>query len=692
VTRLRRRHGIAGTILIIVVVVGLALAAAAQTGARGSAALAATTQPLVQGTDVSNLTQTSTQTINWPNVKAAGMSFVGIMAYDGASVPNQYYASQVTGAQAAGLYVMPYVVADPLKVATGTEQFTEKAWPAISAVSGANYKGGQYLPVVLDMESQPLVTSEACYGLTQAQMVTWIGQFIAAANKQTGLSTVVYSNPNWWQACTGNTKVVSVIDEPLWIADYGVASPAIPPGWPGYTFWQSSDSASVNGISGAADLDNMLGAPPTVTASAGASGSIQLETLNSLAGQSVSYAPVGSLPSYLTLSAVGKLSWSSSAAVGEHSVTVTPTSTAATPATVIPSSLAVTVRVHGAIAVANTARSSTAGTPVWFRITTSGPDQNAGVAPTLKATGLPTGVSMNTAGVITGWPTRYGTFKVIVTASDALGGTGTSTFTWTVKAAATAGTAAQVKQNGGSGKCLNDPSSTSANGTLINLSTCTGASPQRWTLVQDGTLRAGGKCLQVVGNGTANGTKVELEACNSDDGSQVWQASTYGQILNQQSGKCLDVAVTSAANGTQPVIWTCANSTTQPNEHWLRPAAPLTSGEPGKCVGTSGTAAVLATCSTTTWQHWQPQANGTVSVNGWCLTDGGTAAGSKLSLLAAASCANATTDKWKLVPDGLIASELVNTASGLCAADPATGTQLVIEPCANSATSTWRFE
>ena len=76
--------------------------------------------------------------------------------------------------------------------------------------------------------------------------------------------------------------------------------------------------------------------------------------------------------------------------------------------------------------------------------------------------------------MITGWPTRYGTFKVTVSASDALGGTGTASFTWTVKAAAAAGIAGQIRQIGGSGKCLNDASSNSANGTLINLSTCTG--------------------------------------------------------------------------------------------------------------------------------------------------------------------------------------------------------------------------
>jgi GH25 family lysozyme M1 (1,4-beta-N-acetylmuramidase) len=678
VIRLRRRHGIAGTILIVVIVVGLALAAAAQSGARESAARAATTQPVVQGTDVSNLTTVS----SWPEVAAAGMSFVGIMAYDGASVSNPSYASQVTGALQAGLYVMPYVVADPLKVATGADQFTEKAWPAISAVSGANYKGGRYLPVVLDLESQPLVTSEACYGLTQAQMVTWISQFIAAANKQTGLSTIVYSNPNWWQACTGNTTAFA--GDPLWIADYGVTSPAIAPGWAGYTFWQSSDSGSVNGIAGAADLDNMLGGPSTVTA--GTTGSVQLETLNSLAGQSVSYAPAGSLPSGFTLSSAGRFSWSS-APVGTYSVNFTPTDAAAT---VTPSSLAVNLRVHGAIAVASAARSSTAGTPVWFKVTTSGPDQNAGVGPTLKATGLPAGVSMNSAGVVAGWPTRWGTFKVAVTASDALGGTGSASFTWTVKAAPDAGTAGPIRQDGGSGKCLDDPSGKTANGTGVDLWSCAGKSNQSWTVVQDGTLRTGGKCLQTVGNSTASGAKLELEPCNSDDGSQLWEAAADGQLVNPLSAKCLDVTAASAANGTRPVIEPCANSTSQANEHWLRPAAAIVSGQPTQCIATSGTAVVLATCANVSPQHWQPQPDGTIRLGGKCLLEGGATVRSTISI---GSCSGAAATKWKLVSAGPIATELVNTASGLCASVPPTGTRsLVIAACASAAATTWHVE
>ena len=60
---------------------------------------------------------------------------MGIMAYDGASFSDPIYGWQVTGALGQGLYVMPYVVADPLKVATGNGwQFTQHAWRAINGV------------------------------------------------------------------------------------------------------------------------------------------------------------------------------------------------------------------------------------------------------------------------------------------------------------------------------------------------------------------------------------------------------------------------------------------------------------------------------------------------------------------------------------------------------------------------------
>ena len=689
--RLRRRHRIAGTIFIVVIAVGLAVGLVAQTGSRGSAALASVTP--VQGTDVSSLQGASTS-INWAEV-AGSERYIAIKASEGNYYTDPDYSGDVASAAAAGLYVMPYVFANPYESNASNQNAgngwgnvqADDGWKVIAGATPAYQSSALMLPVVVDLENDPYVNSEtnsnACYGVSQSTMVAWITAFINEMKKDSGKTPIIYTTTSWWDSCTGDST--SFKADPLWIASYGVTVPSIPAAWSNLTFWQYSNSGAVPGIGGQVDLDSL--GPTQISAIDTAIPAEQIRTLSSLDTGVVSsgYTATG-LPPGLSISATGVITGTPTT-LGQYGVTVTP------PAGAVPSSMSFTWTIRGAIAIANaTNRSSAVGTPAWFKITTSGPDQNAGYAATLSVSGLPAGVSMSPAGIITGWPTRWGTFKVTVSASDAIGGIGRASFTWTVTAASTAGQAGAIRQIGGSGKCLNDPSSTSASGTIVNLETCATASGQHWTLAGDGTLRIGGKCAQVVGNGTANGAKIELEPCNSNDGSQVWQASTYGRLLNQQSGKCLDVAVTTAANGTQPVIWTCSSSTTQPNEHWLRPAAPLTSGEPGKCVGTAGTEAVLAPCANSVWQRWQPQANGTVSINGWCLSENGASAGSTLSLVASASCANAGTDKWQLLPDGLIATELVNTASGLCAADPASGAQLVIEPCTATATSTWRLQ
>jgi GH25 family lysozyme M1 (1,4-beta-N-acetylmuramidase) len=687
VIRLRHRHGIAGTILIVVVVVGLALATAAQTASRGSAALAAITP--VQGTDVSSLQGAS---INWTDV-AGAERFVAVKASEG----NYYtdtpdYGDDVTAAAAAGLYVMPYVFANPYESNAsnpnagngwGTVQ-ADDGWKVIGAVTTPAYKTSDLmLPVVVDLENDPYINTETnsnqCYGLSQPTMVAWVTAFINEMKKDSGKTPIIYTTTGWWDSCTGDSSAFKA--DPLWIASYGVSVPSIPSVWSNLTFWQYSESGSIAGIGGAVDLDSL--GPTQNSLVNTAIPAEQIQTLSSLAAQAIpsGYTATG-LPPGLTISASGQVTGKPTA-VGNYQVTVSP------PAGAAPSSMSFPWTVHGTITPSVPAITSNAGTAVWHQVTTSGPDQNDGVAPTLSATGLPTGLSMNSAGLITGWPSRWGTFKVTVSASDALGGTGSASFTWTVKAPADAGTAGQIRQNGGSGRCLDDPSGKTTNGTVIQLWSCTGKANQRWTLVQDSTLRTGGMCLGTVGNSTSSGAKVQLEPCNSDDGAQLWQAATDGQLDNPQSGKCLDVTAASAANGAQPVIEPCANSTSQANEHWLRPAAPITSGQPYKCVGTSGTAAVLATCANSSSQRWQPQSDGTVRVNGQCLVEGGATVGATLSI---GSCSKETANEWKLVSAGGIATELVNVASGLCASIPASGTQLVITACAKVATTTWRLE
>jgi hypothetical protein len=330
-------------------------------------------------------------------------------------------------------------------------------------------------------------------------------------------------------------------------------------------------------------------------------------------------------------------------------------------------------------------RTTTAGSPVSLRVTAADQDGSS-YPPSFSASGLPPGLTISSSGVITGWPYKPGTYTVKVSASDGLYASGSMSFTWTIAAAGNVGVTGTIRQVGGSGKCLDDPNSSTANGTHVDLRTCNGHSNQTWTTVQDGTIRVLGKCLDVIGESTSNGAKLQLWTCNSGDGAQQWRAGAGGALVNSQSGRCLHVPVASAADGTQPVISGCANIG---NQHWLRPAAKVLSGEPGACLGISGSTVELIGCPSTAAQHWLASADGTLRVGSKCLTETGTTAGSGLVI---GSCTGAAATKWKLLGAGPVAVELASAASGLCVTTPvvANGAKLVIKPCAATPAATWQ--
>jgi GH25 family lysozyme M1 (1,4-beta-N-acetylmuramidase) len=661
-------------------IAGLAIPAATATPATS-----ATIAP-ASGVDVSPFT-----TINsWTQVRQAGNSFAGVEATF-AKKPASTYAADVEAATAAGLYVMPYAFVfpyDPTHYGTVDQQAQAAVNTVNSVTSPAYGSSSLMLPLVVDIEPDPYYQSEGttqCYGLTQQAMVNWIQTFINDVSSL-GKTPIIYTLTSFWNTCTGNSTAFSRY--PLWLASWGVSNPSLPSGWNNYTFWQYTSSGTVSGIQGGTDLD-YLGPVQQVSQTGTPIGPVQLRTLTSLNGQSVSYtAPpsgtAGSLPPGLTMSPSGQITGTPSG-VGQYTVMVTPS------AGTVPSSMTFTWDVHGAITVNSPGnRTTTAGTPVSLRIGTSGPDQNAGFAPALKSAGLPPGLTMSSSGLITGWPYIPGTYTVKITASDGLGGAGSTSFTWKVGAAGNSGTAGTIRQVGGSGKCLNDPGSATANGTKPNMWTCNGKSYQNWTIVQDGTIRMAGKCLDMAGTGSAVDTPVQLWTCNSGNGAQQWQAGSYGELVNPQSGKCLYIPANSAANGTKPTVHACSNDV---RHHWLRPAAPVVSGEPGKCLAVSGSAVELVTCANVASQHWVAESNGTVELSGKCLTENGTTAGSQLSL---ASCSGASSQKWTVVSAGRIATELKSAASGRCVSVPSTstasGTKLVIESCAANPAGTWHVE
>ncbi|MEW2618708.1 putative Ig domain-containing protein [Streptomyces sp. NPDC048106] len=93
-------------------------------------------------------------------------------------------------------------------------------------------------------------------------------------------------------------------------------------------------------------------------------------------------------------------------------------------------------------------QSTTTGSSVSLSIKAS---DSAGAALTYSASGLPTGLSINSStGVISGTASTAGTYQVTVTAKDSTGATGSTSFTWTVGTSGGSGcTSSQLLSNPG---------------------------------------------------------------------------------------------------------------------------------------------------------------------------------------------------------------------------------------------------
>jgi alpha-galactosidase len=115
-----------------------------------------------------------------------------------------------------------------------------------------------------------------------------------------------------------------------------------------------------------------------------------------------------------------------------------------------------------------------------------------------------------------------------------------------------------------SGRCLDVPTSNTANGTQPVIWDCNNAANQRWT-ASGQTLQSLGKCLDSPTGATA-GTKVQLWDCNGGT-NQQWTFQSNGTIRNSQSGLCLDVDRNLTANGTLTLQWTCTGVA---NQQWSR--------------------------------------------------------------------------------------------------------------------------
>ena len=289
----------------------------ARSGGQTAAASALPGGAAVRGIDVASWEHPRGALINWTQVARAGYKFAFIKASEGNYYANPYYATDLSQAKAAGLYVTGYHFAVP-NVSSGANQ-------ADYAVKQARYSAdGRTMPLALDIEYNPY--GGTCYGLTAARMVAWISAFIAEVRRLTGQLPIIYSTADWWRSCTGNTGTFD--SDPLWIAAPRASPGPLPSGWRDWTFWQYTSSGLVPGVTGKVDVSyfGLTGVrlldPGAQHNAAGATIRLQVRSLNAAAGQPLAFT-AADLPRGLSISASGLITGTmSAAATGGHTVTV----------------------------------------------------------------------------------------------------------------------------------------------------------------------------------------------------------------------------------------------------------------------------------------------------------------------------------------------------------------------------------
>ena len=160
---------------------------------------------------------------------ADGNRFVYIKATEGTTYTSDKFSSQYAGATEAGLIRGAYHFAQPA-ASTGAEQaqfFVENG--------GGWSNDGITLPGALDIEYNP--NGDSCYGMSAADLVSWIEDFVTTYESLTGRWPTIYTAWNWWNPCTGNSEAFND-RSPLWVAAYSDSVGQLPGGWPTHTIWQ----------------------------------------------------------------------------------------------------------------------------------------------------------------------------------------------------------------------------------------------------------------------------------------------------------------------------------------------------------------------------------------------------------------------------------------------------------------------
>jgi GH25 family lysozyme M1 (1,4-beta-N-acetylmuramidase) len=248
----------------------------------------------VTGIDVSSHDH-SVHPMNWPAIAASGTKFAYIKATEGHTYTNPHFTADFEAAKASGMFVGAYAFGrpdrgDPIGQA---DSFIDQAkWAPDPAT----------LIPFLDIEwPYGALHLPACWGLTPAQMSSWIRQFLQRVTQRIGRLPMIYTNTNWWNPCTGSDATFGAY--PLDIAGYTSSPPRLPAGWSTFAIWQHA--AGRNTEAGNYDKDVFNGDLPALQGFAGPRPTARGALQSVVNGRYVCAEHAGAAPLVANRSAIG---------------------------------------------------------------------------------------------------------------------------------------------------------------------------------------------------------------------------------------------------------------------------------------------------------------------------------------------------------------------------------------------------
>ncbi len=183
--------------------------------------------------------------VNWTAVRDAGNSFAFTKATEGTTYTNPYFRSSWAGIHSVGMVRGAYHYGHP-----GSDPVAQAKYFVNAVRAAGGYTGSSSLQLVLDIETTDGITSSS-------QLWSWVQSFMAEIHALTGRPGIIYTSPYFWEHTLGNPT--NNLNCPLWIANYGVSSPAVPPAWSTWSFWQYTSTGSCPGVAGYCDLNYFHG-------------------------------------------------------------------------------------------------------------------------------------------------------------------------------------------------------------------------------------------------------------------------------------------------------------------------------------------------------------------------------------------------------------------------------------------------